>query len=41
MCPFDVMTTLGIYADATKELKSKAMISFEEYFKSLTDEDAE
>ena len=35
------MTTLGIYADATKDLKSKEMIGFEEYFKSLTDEDAE
>lgn len=34
----DVETTLGIYADATKELKSKAMISFEEYFNSLTDD---
>ena len=37
----DVETTLGIYADATKDLKSKEMIGFEEYFKSLTDEDAE
>ena len=33
----DVETTLDIYADATKELKSKAMISFEEYFKSPAD----
>ena len=37
----DVETTLGIYADATKDLKSKEMIGFEEYFKSLTEEDAE
>ena len=32
----DVETTLGIYADATKDLKSKEMIGFDEYFKSLT-----
>ena len=37
----DVETTLGIYADATKDLKSKEMKGFEEYFKSLTGDDAE
>ena len=37
----DISTTMNIYADATKDLKSKEMIGFEEYFKSLTDEDAE
>ncbi len=34
----DVETTLGIYADATKDLKSKEMIGFEEYFKYLTND---
>ena len=34
----DVKTTLGIYADATKDLKSKEMIGFEEYFKYLTND---
>ncbi|SDB03649.1 Site-specific recombinase XerD [Ruminococcaceae bacterium FB2012] len=37
----DVETTLGIYADATKDLKSKEMIGFDEYFKSLTKDDTE
>ena len=37
----DVETTLGIYADATKDLKSKEMRGFEEYFKSLTEEESE
>ena len=37
----DVETTLGIYADATKNLKSKEMIGFDEYFKSLTKDDTE
>ena len=32
----DVETTLGIYADATKELKAKEMSGFDEYFKELT-----
>ena len=34
----DVKTTLGIYADATKDLKSKEMIGLEEYFKHLTND---
>ena len=37
----DVETTLGIYADATKDLKSKEMIGFEEYFKQLTGDSSE
>ena len=37
----DVETTLGIYADATKDLKSKEMIGFEEYFKQLTCDSSE
>ena len=37
----DVETTLGIYADATKDLKSKEMIGFDEYFNSLTDNASE
>lgn len=37
----DVETTLGIYTDATKDLKSKEMKGFKEYFKSLTGDDAE
>ncbi len=28
----DAETTLDIYADATKELKTKELISFDEYF---------
>ena len=37
----DVETTLGIYADATKDLKSKEMLGFDEYFKQLTEDDPE
>lgn len=37
----DVETTLGIYADATKDLKSKEMMGFEEYFKQLTGDSSE
>ena len=36
----DVETTLGIYADATKDLKSKEMTGFDDYFKQLTDENS-
>ena len=35
MCPFGTLTTMDIYAEATKDLKKTEMINFEDYFKSL------